>query len=169
MTFPFNTTKKPRKATKVDGEWKIRYQKAHYKHYKENFPNIVKDGLYCPPDYPKVNTANGLTQMIEKFLNWSGYRCTRVNTMGRVVESKEKGIGGTFSSKKYIPSTTRRGTADLSSTVNGRSVMFEVKIGKDRPSEYQLKEQAKERRAGGVYEFVSTPNDFFSIFDTIVC
>jgi hypothetical protein len=134
--------------------WKDRYNAAHLKHTTERTPSVVKDGFYTPPQIPKVLTANGLTRFVENYINWMGWRATRINTTGRVV-------GG-----RYIYGTTRRGTADISSTLpGGRSCMWEIKVGKDRPSEHQLKEQAKERAAGGEYFFVSTPEQFFEYLD----
>lgn len=137
----------------ITKEAKERYNAAHLKHTTERTPSVVKDGFYTPPQIPKVLTANGLTRFIENYINWMGWRATRINTTGRVV-------GG-----RYIYGTTRRGTADISATVNGRSIMFEIKVGKDRPSEHQLKEQAKERAAGGEYFFVSTPEQFLEYLD----
>ena len=136
-------------------EWRIRYNTAHYNYTCQRAPNVVRDGFYTGPTLPKVATANGLTQFICNFINWSGYRATRINTMGRMV-------GG-----RWIHSTTRKGSADISSTIKGRSVMWEIKVGRDRPRPEQLAEQAKERAAGGIYEFVSTPEQFFAIFDTL--
>jgi hypothetical protein len=46
--------------------------------------------------------------------------------------------------------------------------MIEIKVGKDKASQYQLDEQKKERQAGGIYEFISTPEQFFMLFDSIV-
>lgn len=138
----------------VSKEAKDRYNAAHLKHTTERTPSVVKDGHYSPPIMPKVNTANGLTRFVENYINWMGWRATRINTTGRVV-------GG-----RYIYGTTRRGTADISATVQGgRSLMLEIKVGKDRPSEHQLKEQAKERAAGGEYFFISTPEQFFEYLD----
>jgi hypothetical protein len=136
-------------------EWRLRYNTAHYNYTCQRAPNVVRDGFYTGPTLPKVATANGLTQFICNFINWSGYRATRINTMGRMV-------GG-----RWIHSTTRKGSADISSTIKGRSVMWEVKVGRDRPRPEQLAEQAKERAAGGIYEFVSIPEQFFAIFDTL--
>jgi hypothetical protein len=136
--------------------WKIRYAEAHYKHTLERTPSVVKDGHYSPPIIPKVATANGLTTFVQNFVNWQGYRATRINTMGRQIGSK------------WIKGTTRRGTSDLSLTLKGKSVMVEIKIPPDKPSEHQLKEQAKERAAGGIYEFISTPEQFFELFDRVV-
>ena len=137
--------------------WKIRYTEAHYKHTIERTPSVVKDGHYSPPNMPKVNTANGLTLFICNYINWMGYRATRISTTGRQV-------GG-----RWIYGTTRKGTADISATLKGgKAVMIEIKVGKDRASEHQLKEQAKERAAGGIYEFISTPEQFFELFDRVV-
>lgn len=136
-------------------EWRIRYNTAHYNYTLQRTPNVVKDGFYTTPPTPVVTKANGLTQFICNFINWSGYRATRINTMGRMV-------GG-----RWIHSTTRKGTADISATVKGKSLQIEIKVGRDRPRPEQLAEQAKERAAGGIYEFVSTPEQFFAIFDTL--
>lgn len=142
-------------------EWRIRYNTAHYNYTLQRTPNVVRDGFYTGPTLPKVATANGLTQFICNFINWSGYRATRINTMGRMV-------GG-----RWIHSTTRKGTADISATIRdkngiGRSLMIEIKIGSDKASVHQLEEQKKERQAGGIYEFVSTPEQFFELFDKIL-
>jgi hypothetical protein len=102
---------------------------------------------------PKVNTANGLTLFICNYINWMGYRATRISTTGRQV-------GG-----RWIYGTTRKGTADISATLKGRSCMFEIKVGKDKASEFQLKEQAKERAAGGEYYFTHSPDEFFEQYD----
>jgi hypothetical protein len=137
-------------------EWRLRYNTAHYNYTLQRTPNVIRDGFYTGPTLPSIATANGLTQFICNFINWSGYRATRINTMGRMV-------GG-----RWIHSTTRKGSADISSTIKGRSVMWEVKVGRDRPRPEQLAEQAKERAAGGIYEFVSTPEQFFELFDKIL-
>lgn len=149
--------------------WRQRYQAAHQRKQDKNGPSLVKDFGYLPTQYPKVNTANGLTRMIENFLNWSGHRATRINTQGRLIDAPQRQASGiSLQTKKWIPGTTRRGTADLSATINGRSVMLEIKVGNDRPSEYQLAEQARERAAGGSYEFIHTPEEFFEFYDKFV-
>ena len=136
-------------------EWRIRYNTAHYNYTCQRAPNVVMDGFYTGPTLPKVATANGLTQFICNFINWSGYRATRINTMGRMVNGR------------WIHSTTRKGSADISATIGGRSVMIEIKIGSDKASIHQLEEQKKERQAGGMYEFISTPEQFFELFDKL--
>ena len=132
------------------------YFDKHLKWYTINRPQVVASGNYLSPKYPKVDTANGLTTFVENYIIWDGYRATRISSSGRMV-------GG-----KYIPGRTRKGTADLSATIKGRTVMLEIKVNKDRPSEYQLREQQMERAAGGVYEFVRTPEEFILIYEKIL-
>jgi hypothetical protein len=136
--------------------WKQRYNEAHLKHTTERTPSVVKDGHYSPPNMPKTATANGLTLFICNYINWMGYRATRISTTGRQV-------GG-----RWIYGTTRKGTADIGATIRGKALQIEIKVGKDKASEHQLKEQAKERAAGGIYEFISTPEQFFELFDRVV-
>jgi len=137
-------------------ESKQRYQQAHENWFATEYPNAYRNGHYTPPKMPQVAKANGLTNFIINYVNWMGYRATRISTTGRKIGDK------------WIKGTTRRGTADISMTVNGRSAMIEVKIGRDKPSEHQLKEQERERKAGGIYEFCGSPEEFFVIFDKVL-
>ena len=135
--------------------WNERYRLAHAEHCKRIYPVAFEasGGMTMKVMYPCVTKANGLTLAIENYLLWSGYRCTRINVHGRVINGK------------HIFSSTRKGSADLSSTIKGRSVMWEIKIGNDKPSPHQLKEQALERAAGGEYFFVKTIHEFFELYD----
>lgn len=149
--------------------WKERYSKAHEAHQLKEYPNAVEVGGLVKTTFPKVDTANGLTAAIVNYINWTGGRATRINVQGRLVEGQEKAsFGQTISKKKWIKSSTRKGTADISSTISGKSVMWEIKIGNDRPSEAQLKEQQRERKAGGEYFFIKTIEQFFDEYDRIV-
>jgi hypothetical protein len=149
--------------------YKERYQKAHEEYFKIKYPNAYKDGYYLDPKLPKVDSANGLTSFICNYLSWLDHRATRINVSGRLVDGVEKQPSGAkVGVKKWIPSSTRKGSADISSTINGRSVMIEIKVGKDKPRPDQLTEQIRERRAGGIYEFIRTPEEFFSLYDYIV-
>jgi hypothetical protein len=149
--------------------WKLRYQQAHQKHFQNAYPNAWKDGLYTNPQIPNPKTANGLTKIVNNFLNWEEHRSTRINVSGRLIDGTEKQPSGVvLHVKKWMPSTTRRGTADISATINGKAVMLEIKVGNDKPSEFQIAEQIRERRAGGIYEFLSTPEQFFALYDFIL-
>lgn len=146
-----------------------RYNSAHKHNFQRAYPQAYAAGYYSPPPYPKVKTANGLTKFITNFLMWNEHRATRISSAGRMVDAAERQPSGTvLTVKKYIPGPTRRGSADISATIKGRSVMLEIKIGKDRASQYQLDEQARERKSGGVYEFISTPEAFFELYDKLM-
>ena len=146
-----------------------RYELAHKKWFEKRYPSAWKDGNYCAAKIPVVKKANGLTRFVLQYLEWMEHRATRINSQGRLIEGLERGpTGNSISIKKWVPGTTRRGTADISATIFGRSCMFEIKIGKDKASEFQLAEQAKERRAGGIYEFVTDPDQFFKLYDDII-
>lgn len=149
--------------------YKQRYQVAHEQWFKIQYPNAYKDGYYLEPKNPKVDTANGLTTFICNFLSWMNHRATRINVSGRLVDGVEKQPSGAkVGVKKWIPSSTRKGTADISATINGRSVMIEIKVGRDKPRPDQLAEQIRERNAGGIYEFIGTPDEFFDLYFEIV-
>lgn len=114
----------------------------------------------CPPNYIKRipmrdDTANGLTQCIVSFLNLSGHQAERISTTGRVVMRRGQTLrGGRLVEDykpTYIPTSGRRGSADISATIDGRSVKIEVKIGRDRQSDAQKEYQRTVEQAGGLY------------------
>ena len=148
---------------------KQRYQVAHEQWFRDQYPNAYKDGFYLEPKIPKVDTANGLTTFICNYLAWMGHRATRINVMGRLIDGVEKQPSGAkIGVKKWLPSSTRKGSADISATIKGRSVMIEIKVGRDKPRPDQLSEQIRERKAGGIYEFIGTPDEFFELYDKIL-
>ena len=148
---------------------KQRYSAAHKIWFAQNYPTAFKDGFYAEPKMPVVTKANGLTTFVCNYLNWLGHRATRINVSGRLVDGVEKQVSGvSLTTKKWIPSTTRRGTADISATIKGRSVMIEIKIGADKASEFQIAEQIKERNAGGIYEFIKDVDSFFKLYDYLL-
>lgn len=134
-----------------------RFNAAHHKaHYHRWTSNGEFPGRYFKPTMPKITTANGLTDYICKFLNWQGHHANRINVQGRKIGDK------------WIRSSTRKGTADIHAIIAGRSVSIEIKVGKDRPSPEQLKEQEAIRAAGGIYEFIHTPEQFLMMYDTLL-
>jgi hypothetical protein len=149
--------------------YKQRYQAAHEHWFKIQYPHAYKDGFYLDSKLPKVDSSNGLTTYIINFLTWYGHRATRINVSGRLIEGKEKQPSGvTLGVKKWIPSSTRKGTADISATIKGRSVMIEIKVGADKAREAQIDEQIRERKAGGIYEFIKTPDEFLALYDFVL-
>lgn len=134
--------------------WKDRYNAAHREFSQRKYPQAYKDGFYTKPKMPKVNTANGLTTFICNYLMWVNGFGNRINTMGRQVNGR------------WIKSSTALGTADITAMLpNGKTVFLEIKVGADRPRPEQLAMQKKIRGIGGVYEFISTPDQFFQLYD----
>lgn len=149
--------------------WKQRFIQAHHEFQERTYPTAFRDFGPINTVIPDVKKANGLTNFICKFITWKGYRATRVNVQGRLIEGAEKQeSGASIRVKKWMKSTTRKGTADISATIKGRSVMIEVKVGKDKPRPAQLDEQEREERAGGIYRFIGTPDEFLELYDKIV-
>lgn len=154
---------------KILPEWKQRYCAAHKSNFARTRPIAFADGLYPGCEIPKIKTANGLTKFICNFLLWSNCHATRVSSAGRLIDGVEKTESGLLlSTKKWIPSTTRKGTADVRAIIKGRAVDIEIKIGSDRPSPFQLREQELIRNAGGFFEFIKTPKEFFALYDKIL-
>ena len=114
---------------------------------KQRYSSIPSHAL---PKLKVTADANGLTQAIISWLNLNGHFATRISSAGRYLPQ----LG------KFIPSTTKRGTADIHSVIGGRHVSIEVKIGKDRMSEAQIEMKAKIEKAGGLY-FVATDFEQF--------
>lgn len=118
---------------------------------REKYKNVPEYAL--PKTKIKTSTSNELTQAIIKYLTLKGHFATRVSSAGRYLTRE----------KIYIPSTTRKGTADIHAIVNGKHLSIEVKIGKDKLSEAQKTMKQNIERAGGAY-FVSRDFDSFVEF-----
>jgi len=135
---------------------------------RNQYPNVPEHGL--KPIKYEDKTANGLTKAIIDFLNISGHFAERINTMGRMVDSRKQvtdviGRTKTIGTAKYIPTTGTKGSADISATINGKSVKIEVKIGKDRQSQDQIQYQKRTEQAGGIYLIAK---DFQGFYDWYV-
>lgn len=143
-----------------------RYQQAHEQDFSGKYPQAYAEGHYFLPKMPDCRKANGLTLAVVKFLMYSGHRATRIQSAGRIIKAPQKQESGiSLQTAKYIPGTTRKGTADISATIRGRSVMIEIKVGKDSASEYQLREQQLEIKAGGQYWFIHSFDEFLKYYD----
>jgi hypothetical protein len=138
------------------------------------YPNIPEHAMN-PVKY-EDRTSNGLTKCILDFLNLSGHFAERINTMGRMIDTRKQvtdiiGRTKTIGTAKYIPTTGTKGSSDISATINGKSVKIEVKIGSDRQSKYQIEYQERTERSGGIYliarDFESFYNDYKKIIEMV--
>ena len=106
---------------------------------REKYPS-VPEYARPKPTY-KTSDANGLTKAIIDFIDLSGGWATRISTEGRYIES----LG------KRIPSSVKKGTADIHAVWKGSHLSIEVKIGKDKQSDEQKEIQTAITKAGGHY------------------
>lgn len=147
--------------------WKDLLKRLKLEHIKATAPGFFElSGGYQMKVKPyRDNTANGLTACIEDFINYIGEgEASRINSTGT-----PRMINGVI---KWSKSNTRNGLADVRGTYRGRSISVEVKIGRDRQSEAQIKEMQRIRRAGGIYiiatSFPQFLNEFTAYFPDVI-
>ena len=88
--------------------------------------------------------------------------------MGTARKENIEFAGGNYREKlSFTPSTTRKGTADIKGTYKGFSLDIEVKIGSDKLSSHQIKEQQRIQSAGGVYLVAKSMPHFLEQWDPI--
>ena len=97
--------------------------------------------------------TNKLTVSIIRFLQTNGCQAERVNNIARK-------IGG-----RFVKSNMTRGTADIHAIVKGKAVKIEVKIGKDRQSEFQKQYQKEVEKAGGIYYIAKDFDSFYEWYN----
>jgi hypothetical protein len=134
----------------------------------EAYPNVPKYALSTPKYEDK--TANGLTKCIIEFLQLSNHQAERINTMGRPIDNRKQitdviGRTKTIGSMTWGKSTATKGSADISATIQGRSVKIEVKIGADRQSQDQKIYQENIEKSGGQYWIAKNFDDFIKKYD----
>lgn len=139
--------------------WRQEYKELWYKAKVLTNPVFFND-CADPYDYlkwPVEKKANGLTQLILNFLTWKGHHANRINTQGQARVQKIPRFNLHTQSIQYTDkvsytkSMTKRGTPDIASIIVGKGVMIEVKVGKDKLSADQLKQQSEIEAAGGYY------------------
>ncbi len=114
--------------------------------------------------------ANGLTRCIIDFIRFKCGQAERISTTGRPIDRRKIvtnviGQQHMIGSIEWIPGTGTKGSADISSTIQGRSVKIEVKCkatGDNYQSAGQKLYQQHIEAAGGLYYIA---RDFQSFYD----
>lgn len=133
---------------------------------KNKHPSIPEHA-FPRPKYSD-RTANGLTKCIVDYINLIGGMAERRNSMGRYLQPKT--YTNVFGKKvqlgkgKYIPTTGRKGTSDISGVFKGVPLAVEVKIGKDRMSNPQEVYKAHFETAGGWFCIARSFEQFYNEF-----
>jgi hypothetical protein len=115
----------------------------------------IRPELLPRPAY-KDKTSNELTKSIITWIRLNGGQSERISVTGRMIDRREVitdclGHRRQIGSTQWIKSSMQRGTADISATINGRSVKIEVKLQRDRQSEAQRSYQSQVEKSGGLY------------------
>jgi hypothetical protein len=119
------------------------------------------------------NSANTLTASIEFYINATGNQAERISNQGQYREGKkiQVGTGEIAYTKqlpgKWTPGQGTKGTADISATINGKSVKIEVKYGRDVQSDAQKQYQQKIETAKGIYYIARDFDTFVEWYNTI--
>lgn len=129
-------------------------EELYIKHTKKNYPNFPEFAI--PPEKFGDKTANELTKTICKFITYIGGQAERISNQGQYRDNT-KIVTDVLGRKRKIGSGLwtkgqgTNGTADISAIYKGISFKIEVKIGKDRMSQAQLRYQHEVEKAGAVY------------------
>jgi hypothetical protein len=117
-------------------------------HSKSSYPSIPDHAR--PKPKVSIGDANSLTKAIVQWIDLSGGWATRISTEGRYIEA----LG------KRIPSSVKKGTADIHAVWKGMHLSIEVKIDKDKQSPEQKEIQKEIEKAGGHYFIAKTFDQF---------
>ncbi|MBF2709957.1 hypothetical protein [Flavobacterium soyangense] len=139
---------------------------------KIRYPN----NPYLPKTIYTDATTNGLTRCVIDYISFNGFQAERINSTGAIKDNRKTStdvLGNirTIGSVQFIKSNTQTGTADISSTIKGRSVKIEIKCeatGDNKQSKGQIEYQKQIEAAGGVYLIVRNFNQFYEWFNEFV-
>ena len=139
----------------------------------EKLKNRYPTNPYLPKVLYSDATSNGLTKCVIDYITLRGYHAERINSTGAVKDNRTTstdvlGNVRTIGSVQWIKSNTQTGTADVSATIQGRTVKIEIKCkatGDNIQSEAQKNYQRQIENAGGTYLIVRTFEDFYNWFN----
>ena len=140
--------------------WKDQLKNLKHKHLKAKAPGFyeLSGGNKMKLKPYNDTTSNGLTKAIIDWITFHEGSATRVSCTGQV-----RKINGVM---KYTNGTTRRGTSDIMACIRGKFLSIEVKVGKDKLSEFQVKEKALIEKSGGLYFVAKEMESFTDWFRT---
>ena len=130
---------------------------------------------YLPSTEWTDNSANSLTKSIIFYINATGNQAERIGNQGQYREGAKIQVGtGEIEYTKQLPGKWTKGqgtkgTADISATINGKSVKIEVKYGRDIQSQVQKDYQNKIETAGGIYYIARDFDTFIEWYNTLTC
>lgn len=144
-------------------------QDLDYRSKLIKYPGVPREAITVSRFNDK--TSNGLTACIIRWMELHGHWATRITTTGRQLEGSTitDVIGRTRTTPgKWIPGTTKKGTADIHAIVNGRHCSIEVKVGLDRMSHAQYKTKQQVELSGGLYMIATDFESFIKWYEAQV-
>jgi hypothetical protein len=147
--------KKPKKAPHKKSDAIKELETLAFEEAKCKHPSI--DPRYLAPRTFSDKGANSLTAAIVAYIRLKGGMASRINTTG-VWDQRLN---------KYRISTQQRGLADIWGTYKSKSLQVEVKIGRDKQSEDQMKVQQQQIAAGGYYFLAHSFEEFKAWLDEL--
>ncbi|MBS3776882.1 MAG: hypothetical protein KGY70_16915, partial [Bacteroidales bacterium] len=138
-------------------------KKLYLEKHRESHPNLP-EGARVPPKFTDKD-ANSLTKCIIEYIRMTGGQAERISVTGRRIDRRKTftdavGYKRQIGRVQWAKSNMKKGSADISATIRGRSVKIEVKIGSDRQSQAQKDYQREVEQAGGIYMVVRSFDDF---------
>ena len=122
--------------------------------------------------FKSPSSASQLEKAIKKFLLMKGHQAAITEVRGTFIppEFLDTAMGRIETKKgRYIKSGSTLGQADVSSSIFGVAVHWEVKFSKsDRQSKEQRKFESLVLQAGGFYFIVRTVDDFYDKYYTLL-
>lgn len=112
-------------------------KELHQADQKAKYPSIPDHAF--PKTKFEDKSANGLTRCITRYITLRGGYAARVNSTGIMRKGKWTRSGATV------------GFPDITGVFQGRSFSIEVKVGRDKMSDVQVKQAEAITRAGGLY------------------
>lgn len=91
-----------------------------------------------------------------KWLTLKGHYCSRIQSQGQF--QPKLGI--------FTRSNVKRGIGDVLAIINGQTLMIEVKVGKDKQSQYQKDTQIEVEQSGGTYLIARDFQSFYEWYQT---
>lgn len=154
----------------MNKENKKRFEELYYKDKLEQYPSFIGKEYAIPPPNLREAGANDLTRLVIEFIQLNGGQAERISSQGQY-RDKTKVVTDCIGRKRTIGSgvwtkgSSTKGTADVSSTIKGRSVKIEIKWGSDTQKDEQKEYETSINKAGGIYIIVKTFDFFVNWFD----
>jgi hypothetical protein len=101
-----------------------------------------------------MTDTNNLTNSVINFLLSKGHFASRIQSQGQYSPTRGR----------WIKSKVRRGIGDIIACIDGQFWMIEIKVGKDRQSEYQKSVEKDVKKAGGKYLIVKEFGQFLGCY-----